>query len=61
MKSLVGDIDIDKIRILRGGYYMKIINDYDIKEIALNPAYVTNEIFKTMKMQGVKCTLDERR
>lgn len=32
---------------------MKIINDYDIKEIALNPAYVTNEIFETMKIQGL--------
>lgn len=44
---------VGQIRISRGGYYMKIINDYDIKEIALNPAYVTNEIFETMKTQGL--------
>jgi hypothetical protein len=30
----------------------KCINDYEIKEIALNPAYITNEDFQVMKAQG---------
>ena len=30
----------------------KYINDYEIKEIALNPAYVTKEQYQTMKTQG---------
>ena len=30
----------------------KVINDYEIKEIALNPAYMTSEDFKTLEIQG---------
>ena len=30
----------------------KYINDYEIKEIALNPAYVTDDYFKMLKIQG---------
>lgn len=30
----------------------KYINDYEIKEIALNPAYVTNKDFQKFKSQG---------
>lgn len=30
----------------------KVINDYEIKEIALNPAYLTNDDLKSLKNQG---------
>lgn len=39
----------------------KVINDYEIKEIALNPTYLTNDDLKSLKNQGVLCTLDERK
>lgn len=31
---------------------MKKVEDYEIKEIALNPAYVTNDDFEKFKSQG---------
>lgn len=31
---------------------MKKVEDYEIKEIALNPEYVTNDDFKKFKSQG---------
>lgn len=30
----------------------KVINDYEIKEIALNPAYLANDDLKNLKNQG---------
>lgn len=30
----------------------KVINDYEIKEIALNPAYLTNDDLESLKNQG---------
>lgn len=30
-----------------------IINDYDIKEIVLNPEYVTDDTFAAFKAQGL--------
>ena len=30
----------------------KVINDYEIKEIALNPAYMTNDDLKSLINQG---------
>lgn len=32
----------------------KVINDYEIKEIALNPAYLTNDDLKSLKNQGFR-------
>lgn len=30
----------------------KVINDYEIKEIALNPAYMTNDDLESLKNKG---------
>ena len=30
----------------------KVINDYEIKEIALNPAYMTNDDLKILENKG---------
>ncbi len=30
----------------------KVINDYEIKEIALNPAYMTTMTLKALKIKG---------
>lgn len=30
----------------------KVINDYEIKEITLNPAYLTDDDLKSLKNQG---------
>lgn len=35
-----------------GGKCYKKVEDYEIKEIALNPAYVTNDDFEKFKSQG---------
>lgn len=32
----------------------KVINDYEIKEIALNPAYMTNDNLESLKNQGFR-------
>ena len=32
----------------------KVINDYEIKEIALNSAYLTNDDLKSLKNQGFR-------
>lgn len=32
----------------------KVINDYEIKEIALNPVYMTNDDFENLKNQGFR-------
>ena len=32
---------------------MKKVEDYEIKEIALNPAYVVNDDFEMLKRQGL--------
>lgn len=32
----------------------KVINDYEIKEIALNPVYMTNDNFENLKNQGFR-------
>lgn len=32
----------------------KVINDYEIKEIALNPAHTTNDDFESLKNQGFR-------
>lgn len=31
----------------------KIVNDYEIKEILLNPAYMTNDDLKSLKNKGL--------
>lgn len=32
----------------------KVINDYEIKEIALNPVYMTNDDIESLKNQGFR-------
>ena len=32
----------------------KVINDYEIKEIALNPVYMTNDDLESLKNQGFR-------
>ena len=32
----------------------KVINDYEIKEIALNPVYMTNDNLESLKNQGFR-------
>lgn len=32
----------------------KVINDYEIKEIALNPTYMTNDDIESLKNQGFR-------
>ena len=32
----------------------KVINDYEIEEIALNPAYMTNDDLESFKNQGFR-------
>ena len=36
------------------------INNYEIKEIALNPMYVTKEYFETLKIQGLSQGINVR-
>ena len=42
--------------------YGKVINDYKIEEIALNPTYLTDDDLKSLKNQGfrVRCMREDK-
>lgn len=46
------EIETEIVRFMRLKIVEKVINDYEIKEIALNPAYLANDDLKNLKNQG---------